>query len=253
LEPLQDPLQNPRDSTWQLIGVVVAAVGIVLTILALPIDKVIPALIVLFTGILTCLIIILRARPSHASLKLQSVPLQSTTSNSSNLKSSKMSNEQIKAAFIRSLVITSIFTLVTALVLALGATLAENSKGIYAQWLDNNWAFSLIPVGLVFLDLLRRVFIMVFKGIMKNWQIALIAVSLSFVVPLGIIAFFALANQPDSPLLTYLGWLIAIICFLLVYMSGLLLYVACIIAIMKGIRILFRRLRNYLKINSSAL
>jgi hypothetical protein len=171
LEQLQDPLRNPRDNTWQLIGVIVTAIGVFVAIIPFPLDKMILALIVLFIGLIICILVIRRAKASSLSALSQN---SSNTNLATTPKPKVKSNEKIKVAFYRSILITCLFAFTAITLNTLESSLYWRLSEIFPSlWVSRffsiiSYSNSNLIIILLFLDLLRRVFIVVHKGIIRN-------------------------------------------------------------------------------------
>jgi len=74
---LNDPLRNPRDPAWQLVGVTISATALIISLFSLPNSTKLTAIIVGFVGFIVCLYIIsLSRRVASTTHQGNNVPQQ---------------------------------------------------------------------------------------------------------------------------------------------------------------------------------
>src|ERR1700687_2406972 len=75
-QQLNDPLRNPRDPAWQLVGVTISATALIISLFSLPNSTKLTAIIVGFMGLIACIYIIFLSRRVASASHQGSNPVQ---------------------------------------------------------------------------------------------------------------------------------------------------------------------------------
>lgn len=205
MEHPTNPLPTSRVDPWQLIGVIISVIGIIISILSLPDATRVAAIIISAIGLMVCAVILWRARASfsrpntpHQPSPLPFAPKVPSATRHQKSPLLPAVKETIKRRFLGAAIIIAILTLLEGSILSWGLFNLFNPLGNVL-----GYALQLFGVGILILliDLIRRLFIVVLNNIFRIQDISLWTFVLLIVVWVAIILPYVTSpGLKDAPI-----------------------------------------------------
>lgn len=189
-----DPLRNPRDPAWQLIGIIITALSVILSIFQLPDSARIPGILIGTSGIAICFFVLIRLRRKITSIKatLQSKPFVSSSPSGAGMNVSSLpaqaapgtplqiEKNKLKTAGIHNMRSSLIINIVLFFVCAIMASLFVNSRAL--NWIYVLDFFGIVVVFIVFAIRIFRLTLNRSISIRKVLGLCIIAIVITFIV-----------------------------------------------------------------------